>query len=73
MVPSAINLSNHPNLRVLKFEFGPGSRENSEEWDSEIRWFTSICESIQSKSLVIAVSGLYEEMERCNNMIHDVL
>ena len=55
------------------FDFGNSRWESGETRDNEIRWFTSICESIRSESLVIALNHLEEGMERYNNMIHDVL
>ena len=45
---------------------------NRDSQDDVIRWFNSICESVTSKSLVVGLYGLINELEICNK-IQDVL
>ena len=72
MLSSEINLSRHRHLQFLQFSLRLKDEGGGESRDDVIRSFTSICESVTSKSLVVEVYGLTDESDICNK-IQDTL
>ena len=72
MLSSEIDLCKSPHLRLLQFNLNLNSERIRTPPNDVIRWFNSICESVTSKSLVVAVRRLPEEVEICDK-IQDTL
>ena len=72
ILPSEIDLRKNPHLRLLQFRFSFEDKKTRDSQDDVIRWFNSICESMTSKSLVVGLYGLINELEMCNK-IQDTL
>ena len=72
ILPSEIDLRKNPHLRLLQFRFSFEDKKTRDSQDDVIRWFNSICESMTSKSLVVGLYGLINELEICNK-IQDTL
>ena len=63
ILSSDIDLHNHHDLRLLRFNFGYKDEKIRMSQDGAIRWFTSMCDSVTSKSLSIVFSGFTEWTE----------
>ena len=72
MFSSEIDLRSHSHLRLLQFNLYLESEKVGKLRDDVICWFTSICESVMSKSLVVEVRGFSEKVE-IYNKIEDTL
>ena len=72
ILSSEIGLRKNPHLRLLQFDLRLYNSEIRKSQDDVIRWFNSICESVTSKSPVVEVRGLNEEVEICDK-IQDTL
>ena len=68
ILSSEIDLSKNPHLRLLQFDFSLEEKEIRDSQDDVIRWFNSICESVTSRSLVVGLHGLVNELEICNKI-----
>ena len=53
---------------MLQFDLRLENTQNEELQNNVIGWFSSICESITSNSLVVEVCGLPEESQICNKI-----
>ena len=53
---------------MLQFDLRLENAQNEELQNNVIGWFSSICESITSNSLVVEVCGLPEESQICNKI-----
>ena len=69
---SEIDLRTSPHLQLLQFDLHLHKKNMRKSQGDMILWFNSICSGVQSKSLVIEVSGFSEEVEICNK-IQDTL
>ena len=67
-----IDLRKNSHLRLLQFNFHLDDNGIRDEQNDVIGWFSSICESVTSRSLVVGLHGLFNESEICNK-IQDVL
>ena len=72
MLSSEIDLRKKPHLRLLQFNFDLDDSKIRKSQDDVIRWFNSICESVTSRSLVVALDGFFNKPEICNK-IQDML
>ena len=72
MLSSEIDLCKSPHLRLLQLDLNLGWIKSRKIQDDTIRWFSSICESVTSKSLVVEVWGPSREVEFCDK-IQDTL
>ena len=72
MLYSDIKLNKNVHLQFLQFSLRLKDEDGGESPDDVIRRFTSICESVASKSLVVEVHGLSNNPEMCNK-IQDTL
>ena len=57
---------------MLQFNFHLEEEKIRDSQDDVIRWFNSICESVTSRSLVVCLDGLSNELSICNK-IEDML
>ena len=76
MQSSEIDLHNHPHLRFLQFNLRLETENIRESQADVIHWFNSTCGSVTSKSLVVEVDGIPEDLEVCNriqNMLSDLI
>ena len=62
----------NPHLRLLQFDFSLERQGFRDSQNDVIQCFNSICESVTSRSLVVGLYGLINELEICNK-IQDVL
>ena len=58
MLLSEIDLRNNSRIQLLQFDFCLENGEGRKTQETVIRWFSSICESVASDSLIIEVRGL---------------
>ena len=65
---SEIDLRNHPHLRMLRLHLNLEDVGSVEMQNGVIRWFTVICESVTSKSLVFQVHNFSMEADICNKI-----
>ena len=72
ILSSEIDLHKYSHLRLLHFNLSLEEEKIRDSQDDVIRWFNSICESVTSKSLVVGLYGLINELEICNK-IEDML
>ena len=70
---SELNFSGNPQLRFLQFNLRFEDAESREMQDDVIRGFSSICESVTSRSLVVEVYGLPKEWEVCSSIQNTLL
>ena len=73
MLSSEINLSRHRHLQFLQFSLRLKDEGGGESRDDVIQSFTSICESVTSKSLVVEVYGLTNDSDICNKIQNTLL
>ena len=72
VLSSEIDLCKNPCLRLLQFNLNLMRGEIRKSQGDVIRWFSSICGSVTSKSLVVEVRRFTEEVEICDK-IQDTL
>ena len=68
MLSSEIDLRKSPHLRLLQLDLNLDWTKSRKVQDDTIRWFSSICESVTSKSLIVEVWGPSREVEFCDKI-----
>ena len=67
-----IDLRKNSHLRLLQFNFHLEDNGIRDEQNDVIGWFSSICESVTSRSLLVGLTGLFNETDICSK-IQDIV